>query len=139
MLAVLTGIHVLICVSLIIVVLLQTGKGGGMGGVFGGGGGGGGGSLMGGKGFAGILTKATAGLAIAFMLMSITLTLIPRGSQQSSVREGLAPVPSGAQQGQGVAPDAMPQGSMPDDFPSDGVTQPAETPAETPEEAPSGE
>jgi len=137
MLAVLTGIHVLICISLIIVILLQTGKGGGMGGVFGGGGGGG--SLMGGKGFGGILSKATAGLAIAFMLMSITLTLIPRGSQQSSVREGLAPVPSGAQQGQGVAPDAMPQGSMPDDFPSDGAAQPAETPAETPEEAPSGE
>ena len=132
MLAVLTGIHVLICVGLIIVVLLQTGKGGGMGGVFGGGGGGG--SLMGGKGFGGILTKATAGLAIAFMLMSITLTLIPRGAQQSSVREGLTPVPSGTQQGQDVAPGSMPQGSMPDDFPSDGAAQPAETPEEAPSE-----
>ena len=134
MLAVLTGIHVLICIGLIIVVLLQTGKGSGMASVFGGGGGG---SLMGGKGLGGILAKATAGLAIAFMLMSITLTLIPRGSQQSSVRDGLVPVTGGAQQGQDVAPEAMPQGSMPDDFPSDGTTtQPAETPAETPDEAP---
>jgi len=136
MLAVLTGIHVLICVGLIIVVLLQTGKGSGMASVFGGGGGG---SLMGGKGFGGILAKATAGLAIAFMLMSITLTLIPRGPKQSSVRDGLVPVTGGAQQGQDVAPEAMPQGSMPDDFPSDGATQPAETPADAPEEAPSGE
>ncbi len=133
MLAVLTGIHVLICISLIIVVLLQSGKGGGMGGVFGGGGGGG--SLMGGKGFGGILTKATAGLAIAFMLMSITLTLIPRGGQQSSVREGLAPVPRSPQSEQAVSPEAMPEGSMPDDFPSDAAPQPAETP----EESPSGE
>jgi preprotein translocase subunit SecG len=136
MLAVLTGIHVLICIGLIIVVLLQTGKGSGMASVFGGGGGG---SLMGGKGFGGILAKATAGLAIAFMLMSITLTLIPRGSQRSSVREGITPMPSAGEQGQDVAPEAMPQGSMPDDFPSDGTTQPAETPAETPEDAPSGE
>ena len=136
MLGVLTGIHVLICIGLIIVVLLQTGKGAGMASVFGGGGGG---SLMGGKGFGGILAKATAGLAIAFMVMSITLTLIPRSSQQSSVREGLTPVPGGAEQGMDVAPQAMPQGSMPDDFPSDGTAQPAEAPAETPAEAPSGE
>jgi preprotein translocase subunit SecG len=133
MLAVLTGIHVLICIGLIIVVLLQTGKGSGMASVFGGGGGG---SLMGGKGFGGILAKATAGLAIAFMLMSITLTLIPRGSEQSSVREELTPVPSGVGQGQS---EAMPQGSMPDDFPSDGTAQPAESPAETPETPPAGE
>jgi len=131
MLAVLTGIHVLICISLIIVVLLQSGKGASMAGVFGGGGGGGG-SLMGGKGFGGILTKATAGLAIAFMLMSITLTLIPRGGQQSSVREGLAPVPRGTQSEQAVSPEAMPEGSMPDDFPSDAAPQPAETPQESP-------
>ena len=126
MLAVLTGIHVLICVGLIIVVLLQTGKGSGMASVFGGGGGG---SLMGGKGFGGILAKATAGLAIAFMLMSITLTLIPRGTKQRSVREGLSPVPSANQSEQGGAPA---QGTMPDDFPSDGATQPAETPEEPP-------
>jgi len=133
MLGVLTGIHVLICIGLIIVVLLQSGKGSGMASVFGGGGGGG--SLMGGKGFGGILAKATAGLAIAFMLMSITLTLMPRGGKQSSVLEGLTPVPSGAQSEQGGAPPAMPAGSMPDDFPSDGATQPVDTP----EESPSGE
>ncbi len=136
MLAVLTGLHVLICVGLIIVVLLQTGKGSGMASVFGGGGGG---SLMGGKGFGGILAKATAGLAIAFMLMSITLSLIPRGGQVSSVREGMAPAPGGAQTEQEVAPEAMPQGSMPDDFPSDAPPAQADVPPETPAESPAGE
>jgi preprotein translocase subunit SecG len=136
MLAVLTGLHVLICIGLIIVVLLQTGKGAGMASVFGGGGGG---ALVGGKGFGGILAKATAALAIAFMLTSITLSLMPRGGHVSSVREGLTPAEATGPAEQGVTPEAMPQGSMPDDFPSDASPQPAETPAETPAQSPSGQ
>lgn len=93
---------------------------------------------MGGKGFGGVLAKATAALAIAFMLTSITLSLLPRGREMSSVREGLT-APPAAPQTEGVSPEAMPQGSMPDDFRSDAPSQQAETPSETPTENPSGE
>jgi preprotein translocase subunit SecG len=121
MLGVLTGLHVLICVGLIIVVLLQTGRGTGMASVFGGGGGGGG-SLMGGRGFGGVLAKATAGLAIAFMLTSITLSLMPRGGgQRQSLLERELPGASGTPQTEQQAP-AQEQ-----------------APAGSPAEAPSGE
>jgi preprotein translocase subunit SecG len=101
MISVLTGLHVLICIGLIIVVLLQTGRGTGMASVFGGGGGG---SLMGGKGFGGVLAKATAGLAILFMLTSITLSLIPRGGRRESVIGGGAPQPAGRTQTERAVP-----------------------------------
>lgn len=76
MVALLTVIHVLICFGLIIVVLLQAGRGAGMASVFGGGGEG---SLIGGRGFGSVLAKATAVLAVAFMITSIALTIMPRG------------------------------------------------------------
>jgi preprotein translocase subunit SecG len=103
MVSVLTGLHVLICVGLIIVVLLQTGRGTGMASVFGGGGGG---TLMGGKGFGGVLARATAALAILFMLTSVTLSLMPRGARQpESVIGGGSPAgPAPTQTGQPVQP-----------------------------------
>jgi preprotein translocase subunit SecG len=120
MLGVLTGLHVLICIGLIIVVLLQTGRGSGMASVFGGGGGG---SLMGGKGFGGVLAKATAGLAIAFMLTSITLSLIPRGGgQRESLLDRDLPGGGGSPQTEEPAPSQP----VPDQAPAG---QPAETPA----------
>ncbi len=76
MIALLTAIHVIICIGLIIVVLLQTGRGAGMASVFGGGGEG---SLIGGRGFGTVLAKATTVLAIAFMITSIILTIAPKG------------------------------------------------------------
>jgi len=85
MLAVVTAFHVLICVGLIIVVLLQTGRGTGLASVFGGGGGQ---ALFGGKGFGGVLAKATGVLAVLFMLTSITLTLLPKVAGQSSALGG---------------------------------------------------
>jgi preprotein translocase subunit SecG len=120
MISVLTAIHVLICLGLIIVVLLQTGRGTGMASVFGGGGGG---SVMGGKGFGGILAKATAALAILFMLTSIALSLLPRGGRQRSVlgeREARPPVEAPMEQAPQEAP-------------------PTEMPTETPAETPAGE
>jgi preprotein translocase subunit SecG len=99
MLAVLTAFHVLVCVGLIVVVLLQTGRGTGLASVFGGGGGE---SVFGGKGFGGVLAKATGVLAVLFMLTSITLTLLPKAGRHASAlenREGRPPAeaPSGTQ------------------------------------------
>jgi preprotein translocase subunit SecG len=127
MVSVLTGLHVLICVGLIIVVLLQTGRGTGMASVFGGGGGG---SLMGGKGFGGVLAKATAALAIMFMLTSITLSLMPRGGRQTESLLG------------GGAPGGP--GSPRTEQPAEGAGAPAqgpsqEAPADMPSESPSGQ
>jgi preprotein translocase subunit SecG len=122
MIGVLTGLHVLICIGLIIVVLLQTGRGTGMASVFGGGGGG---ALMGGKGFGSVLAKATAGLAIAFMLTAITLSLMPRGGgQRESLLERDLPGGSGRPQTEQQAP------SQP---------VPDQAPTGSPSEAPAGE
>ncbi len=75
MIAVLTTIHVLNCVALIFVVLLQAGRGAGLAGVFGASSGGGG-AVFGGRGAADFLGKATAVLAIVFMLTSVTLSIL---------------------------------------------------------------
>jgi preprotein translocase subunit SecG len=76
MFGVILGLHILICLSLIIVVLLQSGKGGGLAGAFGGAGGVG--AVFGGQTAATFLTKATRYLAIAFMLTSLTLAFTLR-------------------------------------------------------------
>lgn len=66
-------IHILICVALIFVVLLQSGRGGGLAGVFGGGQAQ---TFFGGRGAATFLSKATAWLAISFMVLSIFLAVL---------------------------------------------------------------
>ena len=73
MFGILLGIHVLICIALIIVVLLQSGKGTGLASVFGGGGGG---AVFGSQSTATFLSKATSTLAVGFMLTSLTLALL---------------------------------------------------------------
>jgi preprotein translocase subunit SecG len=137
MLQVLYFIHVLICIGLIIVVLLQTGKGAGLASVFGtggGGGGSGGDSLFGSKGFGGVLAKATAVLAVAFMVSSISLSLIPLGRSraQDSVLDRLEGPAAGAPQGQQAPqPAQMPTEQVPTE-----TDAPAETPGEQPAETP---
>jgi preprotein translocase subunit SecG len=75
MTTVLLLIHLLIAVALIGVVLLQRSEGGGLGI-----GGGGGSGFMTGRGTANLLTRATAGLAAAFFVTSIGLTILARQS-----------------------------------------------------------
>ncbi len=70
-------IHVLVCFALVGVVLLQSGKGGGLAGL----GGGGATAVFGGRGATDILAKLTEGLAIAFMVLSLTIALV--GSRAS--------------------------------------------------------
>jgi preprotein translocase subunit SecG len=131
MLQVFHGIHILICVALIIVVLLQTGKGVGLASVFGSGGGGGD-TLFGSKGFGGVLAKATGVLAVAFMVSSISLSLIPRGvGTRESVLDRLeGPAPTQESQ----QPDIPVQLPM-DEAPVETETAP-EVPAEQPSETP---
>jgi preprotein translocase subunit SecG len=89
-------VHILICISLIIVVLLQSSKGEGLAGAFGGGGGLTG-AVFGGRGAATFLSKATSVLAICFMLSSICLTFVSfgvRGTAQSGVIQDLKSGPT---------------------------------------------
>jgi preprotein translocase subunit SecG len=100
MFGVIIGIHVLICGLLIVVVLLQSGKGGGLAGAFGGAGGIG--AVFGGQTAATFLTKATRYLAVAFMLTSLVLAIMARGTVrggaiESAVRERAAAPASGVE------------------------------------------
>ena len=99
-------IHVLLAISLIGVVLLQRSEGGGLG--IGGGGGGGGGmsGFLTGRGAATALTKVTAGLAAAFMVTSILLSILAanRGQPTSIIQDIPVTTPSPAS-GNGGAED----------------------------------
>lgn len=67
-------IHVIICILLILVVLMQSSKGDGLAGsAFGGGLGG---AVFGGRGTANLLSRATAILATAFMVMCLVLAFM---------------------------------------------------------------
>lgn len=64
-----TVIHVIVSIGLILVVLLQTGKGADMGAVFGGSSS----TIFGSSGAGNFLTRLTTGMAIVFMITSLTL------------------------------------------------------------------
>ena len=66
-------LHVVVCLSLIMIVLLQTGKGADMGAAFGMGSSQ---TLFGSSGAGGFLSKATTVAAVVFMLTSLTLAYI---------------------------------------------------------------
>ena len=98
MTTVLLIIHLFVTLALIGVVLIQRSEGGGLGigssqGM---------GSFMSGRGTANLLTRTTAVLATAFMLLSLTLALMNRGttgvggSLLESAPPASAPGPAGA-------------------------------------------
>lgn len=76
MASVILVVHILIAIGLVAMILLQRSEGGALGI----GGGGGGGGFMSGRGVGSLLTKTTAGLAVAFFITSITLTVLARQS-----------------------------------------------------------
>jgi preprotein translocase subunit SecG len=84
MIYVLVTIHVVVCFFLIIVVLLQSGKAADLAGAFGGMGSQ---TAFGPRGAATVLSKATTFAAVAFMLTSLTLSILAtrRGGTGSSV------------------------------------------------------
>ena len=79
-------IHVLICFGLILSILLQAGKGADLGAAFGGSSQ----TLFGSAGAAPFLNKLTAGVAIAFMITSLSLALLASRTPRSSIMEGKA-------------------------------------------------
>ena len=74
-------IHLILALALVGIVLLQRSEGGGLGL---GGGGGGGDGIMSGRGAATALTKITWVLAIAFIITSMSLTIIASRKANSS-------------------------------------------------------
>ena len=66
------SLHIILCLSLILIILLQPGKGGDVGAAFGGGGGS---QMFGPRGPAGILQRATTAVAVLFMVTSVTLSM----------------------------------------------------------------
>jgi preprotein translocase subunit SecG len=77
-----TILHIVLCITLILIILLQPGKGAGS--VFGGGGGGGGNQMYGPRGQGHFLGKATTVIAATFMFTSITLAFYSRPSEEAS-------------------------------------------------------
>lgn len=69
MIILVTIVHVFVCIGLILVVLLQTGKGAEVGAVFGGSSS----TIFGSSGAGNFLSRLTTGMAIVFMITSLTL------------------------------------------------------------------
>lgn len=100
--------HIIICFLLIMIVLLQTGRGADIGAAFGGGSSQ---TLFGSAGPGGFLTKITTGVAIIFMITSISLAYISsHKSGASIVKESQpkktvpAPPPAPVEKGTPIAP-----------------------------------
>ena len=74
-------IHVVICISLILIVLLQAGKGASMGAAFGGSSQ----TIFGSSGATPFLAKITTGVAVLFMLTSLFLAFMSGPRSRSSV------------------------------------------------------
>ena len=80
-------VHILVCVGLILVVLFQAGKGAGLGNLFGGGGGGD--QLFSAPSGSAFIKKVTTGMAIIFIITSVTLTLISSRRNNRSLLDTL--------------------------------------------------
>jgi preprotein translocase subunit SecG len=115
MATVLLVIHLMIAAALVAVVLLQRSEGGALGI----GGSGGAGGFMTGRGTANMLTRVTAGLAAAFFVTSICLTLL---AQQG--RRAVSPLDRPAASGP-----AVPGTTTKSDAPATAPGAPSEAPS----------
>jgi len=77
-------IHIGVCLGLILVVLFQAGKGAGLGNLFGGGGGD---QLFSAPSGSAFIRKVTVGMAITFILTSVTLTIMASARHEHSLLE----------------------------------------------------
>ncbi len=90
-----TIVHIIVSLGLILVVLLQTGKGAEMGAVFGGSSA----TIFGSSGAGNFLTRLTTGMAVVFMLTSLTLGYFSGQKPSTSIFDQRSPVeqPAGRQ------------------------------------------
>jgi len=95
----LIGLHVLVCLVLILVVLLQSSKGSGLAGAFGGAGGQ---TMFGGQETATFLSRLTTYLAVLFMVLSLVLAFMsarrtsgPRSVVREAAQQQENVIPSG--------------------------------------------
>lgn len=101
MVTILVIIHVFICAGLVIGILLQSGKGADLGAAFGGSSQ----TIFGSTGAVPFLNKVTTGVAIAFMITSLSLAILASRTPRSSIMEGKAktqqekPIAAGEQTG----------------------------------------
>ena len=99
-------LHVIVCVTLVILILLQAGKEG-MGVIFGGGSS----SVFGSSGAGGILTKLTAFMAVLFVITSLSYNLATstKVAQQSTILDiKLEEMPAPAEPAAPAPPPAPP-------------------------------
>jgi len=121
MITLITILHVVVSIGLIFVVLLQTGKGADIGAVFGGSSS----TIFGSSGAGNFLTRLTTGMAIVFMITSLTLGYFSGRRPASSLFDTRAPqaeqparqqaspsLPPG-QPGTGTAPESPAQPAAP--------------------------
>jgi preprotein translocase subunit SecG len=87
MIIAITIIHVIVSVGLILVVLLQTGKGAEVGAVFGGSSS----TIFGSSGAGNFLTRLTTGMAIVFMMTSLTLGYFAGRKPSATIFDNRAP------------------------------------------------
>ncbi|MBM4264965.1 MAG: preprotein translocase subunit SecG [Deltaproteobacteria bacterium] len=87
MVIVVTIIHVIVSIGLILVVLLQTGKGAEVGAVFGGSSS----TIFGSSGAGNFLTRLTTGMAIVFMITSLTLGYLSGRRSSSTIFDSRTP------------------------------------------------
>jgi len=121
MITLITILHIVVSIGLIFVVLLQTGKGADIGAVFGGSSS----TIFGSSGAGNFLTRLTTGMAIVFMITSLTLgyfsgrksggslfdTRVPQAEQPA--RQQSSPPLRPAQPGTGPAPQSPAQPAAP--------------------------
>jgi len=118
-------IHLLVAIALVVSILLQRGEAGGLSGAFGGGGGSQ--TLFGGRGAASFLSKATAYLGGAFLVISFALALVQAhrtgttSEGRNIIQESMPPAPA-TPAGTGARPGAATPGQPQSQPPS----QPAE-------------
>jgi len=105
MIIIVTVIHILTSIGLILVVLLQQGKGAEMGAVFGGSSS----TIFGSSGAGNFLTRMTTGMAIVFMITSLTLGYFAGRRPSTTIFDNRAP---------SVEPRTPPQSSLPGNTPS---------------------
>jgi len=128
MTTVIIGIHIIVCIALILIVLLQTGKGASMGAAFGGSTQ----TVFGATGSAGFFEKMTTAVAVIFMLTSLTLTymsvkrgektiMTPPVTQEERALPGVPEMPNVDQDQQ--ADDFSPVPELPSPAGSEGAEQ----------------